>query len=109
LDFARADSDIEIDGRSLVPLIDNPNTEWRNAFLIEDNLYSAVRTENYVYTFHYSGAKELYDLDSDPYQLENVRNIQPWKSKVTELDEWREELVACAGLECKTLEDRTAP
>jgi arylsulfatase A-like enzyme len=111
LEFARAKAEagFEIDGRSLVPLIYNPTIQWRNGFLIEDNLYSAVRTEDYVYVFHYSGAKELYDLNNDPYQLQNVRNTSPWKSKLTALDEWRTALDACEGDNCRLLEDRTPP
>lgn len=109
LELARAEADIVVDGRSLVPLIEDPGIEWRNGFLIEDNLYSAVRTADYVYVMHYSGAREIYDLNSDPYQLQNVRNVSPWKAMLPALEEWRTALAACEGAACRNLEDRAAP
>ncbi|MGI0024474.1 MAG: sulfatase/phosphatase domain-containing protein, partial [Nitrososphaera sp.] len=110
LDLAQAQADIEIDGRSLLPLIENPNADWRNGFLIETLKYSAVRTERYAYAFYYAyGAKEVYDLDNDPDQLKNVKSKLPWKSKITALDEWREALRTCKGLSCNNIENRAPP
>ncbi|MGH9993221.1 MAG: sulfatase family protein [Nitrososphaera sp.] len=109
LELARAKGDIQIDGRSLVPLIDNPGITWRSGFLIEDNTYSGIRTEDYVYAFNYTGAKEIYDLNTDPYQLQNVRSVSPWKSKIPALEEWRAELIACDGAACRTAENKAAP
>ncbi|MGH9878006.1 MAG: sulfatase family protein [Nitrososphaerales archaeon] len=110
LDLAQAQADIEIDGRSLLPLIENPNADWRNGFLIETLKYSAVRTEHYAYAFYYAyGAKEVYDLDNDPDQLKNVKSKLPWKSKIIALDEWREALRTCKGLSCNNIENRAPP
>jgi arylsulfatase A-like enzyme len=110
LQFAEAEADIPVDGRSLVPLMMDPDIQWRTAFLIEDNLYSAVRTENYVYSHnHNSGAQEVYDLQNDLYQLQNLEGTASWDSKMEALDEWREALAECSGLECHDLEDRVPP
>jgi len=73
-----------IDGRSLVPLINNQASDWRTSILIEyysDTVfprivtmgYKAVRNERYKY-IHYlelPDADELYDLQEDPYELKN--------------------------------------
>jgi len=43
--------------------------------LIETNTHVAIRTSRYIYAEHYAGtdegAKELYDLENDPYELES--------------------------------------
>jgi N-acetylglucosamine-6-sulfatase len=109
LEFARAEAGIEIDGRSLVPLINDPSISWRNGVLIEDLLYTAIRTEDYVYAIQGSGFKEIYDLNNDPYQLENAASTEPWKSKIPALEDWRAALEACTGMTCQTAENRAAP
>lgn len=75
-----------MDGRSLAPLLQGKRPgDWRTSFLIEyytDTVfprvlemgYKAIRTERYKY-IHYTdleGMDELYDLKSDPYEMENV-------------------------------------
>jgi N-acetylglucosamine-6-sulfatase len=109
LEFAGAEADIEIDGRSLVPLINDPTISWRSGVLIEVEAYSAIRTEDYVYASHYSGAREIYDLNNDPYELENLAGVRDWRLKIEALELWRAALVECAGVSCQNVEDRTAP
>jgi arylsulfatase A-like enzyme len=74
-----------LDGRSLVPVLRGVATELRTSFLVEywsDTVfariermgYDAVRTERYKY-IHYrelQGMDELYDLEKDPFELENL-------------------------------------
>jgi hypothetical protein len=62
-----------------------------------------------VYAIQNSGFKEIYDLNIDPYQLENTASKSPWKSKIIGLEDWRAELEGCAGLGCQTAENRVAP
>jgi N-acetylglucosamine-6-sulfatase len=80
-------------GRSLVPLLQGKRPEWRNSFLIEyysDRVfprvrqmgYKAVRSNGWKY-IHYvelEGMDELYDLQSDPYELKNLIH-QPGAAK----------------------------
>lgn len=82
-----------VDGHSLLPLLDGgSDANWRTANLIEhrhadksagdpDNNggesisppnYHALRTNSYTYVEYGSGAKEYYDLRTDPYQLHNI-------------------------------------
>jgi N-acetylglucosamine-6-sulfatase len=89
LELAGKKPNASTDGKSLVPLLkeDKPKN-WRTSFLMEYysdavwprtvNLgYRAVRTERYKY-IQYSELKdmdELYDLETDPYELTNqIRN-----------------------------------
>ncbi len=34
--------------------------------------YCGVRTERFLYALYATGEQELYDLEADPYQLENL-------------------------------------
>ena len=76
-----------VDGRSLVPLLNGPGSDWRRSFLIEyysDKViprvrqmgYKAVRTERWKYIHYYEldGMDELYDLTADPYEMKNIIN-----------------------------------
>jgi N-acetylglucosamine-6-sulfatase len=72
-------------GRSLVPLLRGEHPSWRSAILIEywsDTVfprirnmgYQAVRTDRYKYIdyLELEGADEIYDLSSDPYEMDNL-------------------------------------
>ena len=61
------------DGASLVPLLENPNTPWRQELLIEGSYgehdWAGIRTADHTYVEYFSGESELYDLSNDPYEL----------------------------------------
>ena len=75
----------EVDGRSLVPLIDGrarATSPWRDEVLIEGWFadaavklgwapYAAVHTDRYVYVETEGDRPELYDLAQDPHQQQN--------------------------------------
>ena len=87
LDLAAARPLPGIDGRSLVHLFGAGGTpsDWRRSFLIEYTTdivfprtlkmgYDAVRNERYKYIRYreLEGMDELYDLQQDPFELENL-------------------------------------
>lgn len=108
-----------VDGRSFVPLLGSsppPFTAWRRNVLIEliehwdGNLssrpdYRAVWTGTYEYV-EYAGSneRELYDLQSDPYQLNSLHATAD-RALLTRLSELSAELSKCSGAGCRTLED----
>ncbi|HEU4517520.1 MAG TPA: sulfatase-like hydrolase/transferase [Steroidobacteraceae bacterium] len=72
-------------GRSLLPLLRGERPDWRDAILLEyysDTVfprirnmgYRAVRTDRYKYIRYLElpGMDELYDLEVDPYELDNL-------------------------------------
>ncbi len=73
-----------IQGRSLVPLLTGTADGWRESVLVEfytyenpmpwlvDMDYRAVRTERYKYIHWVRRGDELYDLETDPYEMRNV-------------------------------------
>ncbi|MEQ8426141.1 MAG: DUF4976 domain-containing protein, partial [Cyclobacteriaceae bacterium] len=91
-----------LQGKSLVPIFNNTVGDWRSSFLVEyysDTVfprilnmgYKAVRNERYKF-IHYvdlEGMDELYDLQSDPYELKNIIN-DPASASV--LEEMKAEL-----------------
>ena len=81
-----------------VPLLEGASVPWRDSILLEyytDQVfprtltmeYQAVRTERYKY-IHYvelTGMDELYDLQADPYELENLIGTAPGDRVLPEL------------------------
>jgi N-acetylglucosamine-6-sulfatase len=128
-DFAGAEPDITVDGRSLAPLLPNPEPgQWRRRFLAEHwglsdvifevPTYAGIRTgaddgdfSNLLYV-QYSRAgevytTELYDMILDPYQLQSLHQ-DPDMARVRQRERMAEKLAAfqeCSGDECRQLED----
>ncbi len=64
-----------IDGRSLVPLLRDPQVEWGHpAISSYDFGEFSVRTERWRYTRLIDGSEELYDHDKDPEEWTNLAN-----------------------------------
>lgn len=95
---------VAVDGRSLERLA---RRNVRRDILIETGprrsgarWYAAIRTERYLYVEHSSGARELYDLYSDPYQL-NSRHKDPRTASLrSNLSMRLRALRACSGRSC---------
>ena len=93
-------------GRSLVPLLNGKRPTWRNSFLIEyysDNVfprilrmgYKAVRNERWKY-IHYlelEGMDELYDLKTDPYEMNNLVHEAGARKALAEMKKEMERLL----------------
>ena len=89
----------KVDGRSLVPLLRDPATEWRRDFLLEHAHLPGfppsscgLRSERYSYVRYNTGEEELYDLRRDPYQLTNLardprrrQSLGTFRSRLAEL------------------------
>lgn len=73
LDLAGLPGDGDLDGRSLVPLLENPEVDWPYPALTfwgQNN--TAVRTEQYRYIRYEDGSEELYDHFEDPNEWTNL-------------------------------------
>jgi arylsulfatase A-like enzyme len=105
-----------VDGRSLLPLFEDPGQPWRRSFLIQRRelethemtgaaRYDAIRTEGWTYVQYGDGERELYNVEEDPYQLDSlIGRADPW---FVELLAMRlAELMNCAGRDCREIEDR---
>jgi N-acetylglucosamine-6-sulfatase len=94
------------DGRSLFPLMRDRGLEWGRELLVEGApgimavAYAALRNERFVYAEHDNGERELYDLRTDPDQLENVVGEPRFAAVEARLAERLAALQACAGRGC---------
>ncbi|MCE3265826.1 MAG: sulfatase [Solirubrobacterales bacterium] len=106
LDFADAAPGRTMDGRSLVPLMEDKLLQPGRGILIEgfnnadpDDLlpsYSAVRTDRYVYA-ETGTDRELYDLRGDPFQLQSLSAVPALDPVEASLDRLLARLTACVG------------
>lgn len=106
--WGSATPDRLIDGQSLTPLLvaGGATQDWRTDFLVElyrhlppmqnGDVIKALRTEHEVYVEYQSGPRELYDLLSDPYQLENIYTTAD-PSHLTDLSARLAELATAPG------------
>ena len=104
-----------VDGRSITPLLQGQSTSWRSAGLIENRrsrkqhrpAYAGLITEKRTYVEYENGERELYDLETDPHQLENQAGQRPVEE--AELSARLRELRDCSGASCRAAEDGGAP
>ena len=76
----------DIDGRSLVPLLRDPQTEWRHAAISSYDFGEfSVRTERWRYTRLIDGSEELYDHYADPEEWTNVAGDPQFQAIKTKL------------------------
>ncbi|NND96922.1 MAG: sulfatase [Pirellulaceae bacterium] len=65
----------EIDGTSLLPLLEDPTREWAQATVtIVRWASAAVHSERWHYILHVDGTRELYDADIDKLEWNNLAN-----------------------------------
>jgi N-acetylglucosamine-6-sulfatase len=114
-ELAGAESPPFVDGRSFLPLLEDPNRGWRHSLLIQRRelethemdgaaRFDAIRTEEWSYVRYGDGDRELYDLTKDPFQLESlVSRADPLFVQMLEVR--LAELMNCAGVDCREIED----
>ena len=123
--FAQATAGHVVDGRTLVPLMTNPDLAWRKIALIEYEgdldpfaekplppSYFAVRTDRTRPTTYaryptvLGGTQgEFYDLAQDPYQLENQFFNASRNAEKAKLEQWLTLMKTCRGVGCQILEN----
>jgi arylsulfatase A-like enzyme len=101
LELAGAKEVEQIDGVSLLPLLDDPTMRIRDGFLFEqygedddgESLditmqvpsYTGFRTNAWNLVLYETGERELYDLLSDPYEMSNLAADSEYSEIVQEL------------------------
>jgi N-acetylglucosamine-6-sulfatase len=71
---------------------------------MDQTAFAAVRTKTHKYVEHEDGEREIYDLQADPYELENVYETAD-PSLVEDLKARLEVLRDCEGDGCREAED----
>lgn len=99
-----------MDGRSLVPLLgaDISGASWQRALLLESGpnpdypaVYHAIRTDHYLYVEYNTGDRELYDLETDPNELNNVQDDPAYATIRAQLAQQLARLETCWGASCQ--------
>jgi arylsulfatase A-like enzyme len=107
------------DGRSLLPFAEHPDRFHGRELLIEkgdvgdepddetpqSGTFSAIHTSRYVYAENVTGERELYDLEVDPYELDNQVNNPTYDAVEADLASRLATLRSCAGDTCRTQPD----
>jgi N-acetylglucosamine-6-sulfatase len=104
-----------VDGRSFAPLLRGESSPWRTAALIENRrskhphrpAYAGLITQDTAYVEYDSGAREYYNLDTDPYQTENIyQNTKATNPKlIMDLEARLDALRSCKADGCRTAEN----
>jgi N-acetylglucosamine-6-sulfatase len=116
--FAGAQAGRLMDGRSLRKPISDKRGERGRGLLLEtfDNAdepeedpeappvnYQAVRTDRYLYARYGTGEQELYDLSTDPFQLQNQSGNPIYTPAQGALQSLLSAEANCAGKGCRAL------
>ena len=103
LDLAGINAPDEMQGRSLISLIsDAPPADWRNDFFVEHLMnhpqivkHEGVRGQRYKYARYFEldpVYEELYDLNADPLETNNLATDAAYKEEVDRLRKRTDEL-----------------
>ena len=101
--------DFVIDGRDLLPLAQDPSLQADRDLVIRarrpgsDGLgYVAIRTENgWKYVRYANGAAELYDLNADPFEIDNLAGREEFSTVEQDLQQRLTLIERCSGDECR--------
>jgi len=78
-----------LEGRSLVPLLENPDGEWPFGVVTHRRPGQAsVRTEDWCYIQYEDGSEELYDRRNDPREWINLAGISQYEEMKNEVSLW---------------------
>jgi N-acetylglucosamine-6-sulfatase len=79
---------ITVDGLSLVKLLTKKG-DWRTSVLLEAwpdrGHWTAIHTDQYIYIETDNDISEIYDLKSDPYEMDNMINAPKFQPIILEL------------------------
>ncbi len=114
-DIAGIDTPDFVDGRSFLPLLRGEDVRWRRSFLIRRlgleadarlnaDSAMALRTARWSFVTYSNGARELYDMEKDPHQLENLVGSAD-KGLLADLTRQIILLKDCRGETCRRVED----
>ena len=91
-----------MDGQSLLPAAVHPRAERGRELLLEAGDFRGIRTQRYAYIEYKSGARELYDLERDPHELQNAAGDPAYSKVKAKLSEQLRKLNHCKGSGCRT-------
>jgi N-acetylglucosamine-6-sulfatase len=103
-------------GQVADPLLLEPEENWwlpsgrivpQNEVAAPSGIYSGVRTNDYKYVEYATGERELYDLRTDPYELQNIASVAS-PTLLSSLSSLVATLHTCSGANCWVTNQPTA-
>ena len=78
---------LHVDGKSIVPLLKNPEAKWESTSISYlNNQYASIRTEQYRFTRYKEGQTELYDHSKDKHEFNNEAKNPEYAEVVKKLE-----------------------
>ncbi|MCB0630636.1 MAG: sulfatase [Saprospiraceae bacterium] len=110
MDLAGLDIPEDMQGQSVIPLLQGDSTNWRQAVYYHYyeypnehgvNKHFGVRTDRYKLIHFYEDIDtwELYDLQSDPHEMNNLYGLPEYETVTTELKNQLKELQEKYGVD----------
>ena len=73
---------LHLDGRSLVPLLENPDAAWPHPAFIHAGKDHGMVTDQYRYSISNNGTEKLFDLRADPDEWRNLAAVPEHADRV---------------------------
>ena len=85
LELAGLPKDETQEGQSLVPLMKNPQREWKHPAITSFGLGNySIRSTHFRFIQYFDGSQELYDLRDDPHEWKNLIDNPKMKQVIHE-------------------------
>jgi arylsulfatase len=90
LDYCGIQKPVYMQGQSLKPLMENKDFTKKESAFIELKVpytyaYKAIRTKDFLYYINNNGEEYLYDMKTDPGQLNNLSTAPQYTKKLSEM------------------------
>ncbi|MCC5930096.1 MAG: sulfatase [Cyclobacteriaceae bacterium] len=85
VDLCGLNTEQELDGMSLLPVLGNPQTRQDRAVLISHGPGNfAICLDRWRYIQYYNGEEELYNIETDPHEFYNLAGKADYKNSLSE-------------------------
>jgi len=89
LDLCDLPARTELEGVSLLPLLDDPNSNWEHPAITTYQRHNhAVRSRDFRYIRYADGSEELYDHRNDPREWHNLAGNSKYREIMDEHSKW---------------------
>lgn len=89
LDYCQVAPSYPMDGVSLRPLIESPTQAWNRPVLTTHNEFdNAIRTERWRYIRYENGERELYDVQADSAEHNNLAGLAGYEAIMADLERY---------------------